>query len=1694
MSETRPPVIERRRAGDFADELLARARAWIPQWNLTDDGGEVGRALLKVAAHISAEVAERLDRVGEKNRRNLLAWLGIGGEAARGARVPVVFKLTDSATEAVLARKPVQMQVEVDGTALVFETENDLRLVPARVAQVVAVDAAKDAIYLPPPGLSTLGPPALLPTEWRVRSFAAVGARQLQLDPPLGLAPDMILEIDGRQFRITAANDDIVTIDPPVDLEGGIAQDALARKLAAFAPFDGAARNRQSHALYLGHADLVNLEATATIEIVGAEGLSDCTWQYWGKTAESEESDWRRIDLAPEAEQQKSDDALVLLKSTTGAVEPREIAGVNARWVRATKAELSGEARPRTFDSLKLRIASGAGSEPPAMEGMANTTPLVLDTSFLPLGREPRQFDAFYLGCAEVFSKRGAEVKLGIGLADPSFAVLSSVPGGTFADRVLAGVARDGSLHLLEFEPATGALTDYLDRGPLRPPRLGGSEPSSRVDLDQKPSWRLPIWSEGDDFRVAVPAGTSVWLWRESASRASASDWHSLGEITTPAVPDVRIDALAYVDDGVDGLLFALYDGRLFVRSLAEQQTWRPIDTQDATPAPVTLTSIAAIAEAGAAPIAPGAPRLVGVSLDERLYGVAVDGLCTELLMTRAVATDSQPTAVRLVGGELVVYAISEQRDYLLAYHSTNPPVEILVEIPLDPVASGTVIGAGVAIDGPPGDLTLLASVGVDQSSHLVWWMPFDATLRGSLLHVSVPADLGPLGGMPTRLPGHVVVPGARSDVLVLSIAAAFARGRAPLGVGAMLPASAVTLAVGDLLTIESADPLVADGLYRITEPATPAAGDSFYAVALHAAATPLPGEVIAFRTTQAPLTGNATAVDEIELDVADLDTQDGDTLLIDDGSTRDLYTVITVDRSVTPATATFAPDLSVAVPPAIPVSYWRAIRTGGRVAPVLRLDLASPPTSLDASVFDTSSLLFPGASPRQRGTVVRRALGNLAASVALSSDWTVAPVPDASGVEFVINPALGDWRRQLGDSSSNPELSWEYSDGKGWWHLPVSLESTRHLKVTGEVVFRVPDDMASTDWAGRTNFWIRARLIGGDYGREIFAVSTTTSGSTSTQSVERSTKGIRPPIAVSLAVTYKIKDAVYPTYVLAEDSGSTRNQSDANRTAGADVEAFVPLAVTLRRLDSGPTGAPQIGSDPCAPACDCGDGSRGAQATADTASPDQAPSSPGSRALFIGFAGGRVDGEPVNLLLSVGQERMHDRSAPLAVAALVTGSLESIVAGDGTRALGETGLLTLAIPRAPTQTELFGRTLSWLRLTPAGAEDWKPSLAGAWLNAAWSLAAQTQTLELLGSSEGAPRMIVRVARPPLLRNTLELRVREPLGEEEVRALLDANPEAVKSNVETLAGHWVLWRQVQDPDDCEPAERVYALDEATGEIRLGDGRHGAIPPIGRDNIVAFVYRRTEPLRDAGARAQGALAAGTSLGMVTPVQSVEAAVATVAAGAGAPPDDAERVLRFGPARVRHRGRAVTLRDVEDLALQALPGLAQARCLRLGAKLRLIAVMRGADPAPARAIVRELRALLVAAASPLLADGRRLSIEGPKLRRFRIRAQLRVGSLDVAGAVGDHAKRALRVRFDPAHGGDGSGWPLGRAPDEREIAACLIDTPDLEGIERIELLEAVDGGERPWTRTLRSHELAWLEDDGVALAFALPKAIP
>ena len=1679
----RVPDVEKRRAAQFERELADRAKAWIPDWGVDEDDGprDFGRALLKVAARFSSEVAERLDKAGEKMLRGFYDWLGIRGEASRPARMPVVFKMAEKAARDVLALAPASLQVGVDNDAVVFETEDDVRLVPGRLTRLVAVDADKDAFYVPPPGFTDIEADVSA-HEWRLKTFAASGAKQVQLDAETGLATDLILEIGAAQYRIDKVDKDIVTLDPA--LEQGFDAGTVVRRVTRFEPFGGA-RNRQSHGLYVGDDDVLSIESKAAIDVIGAQALATgFKWQYWGKKAgDTADASW--LDFGQPVLNAQGDG--ITLAKPPGSMEERPYGPAKkSRWIRATVQNLPPGAQPLGFESLTLAVnrssqqpacpAAGAPSaDAPTVEAMSNTTPLTITNLFYPLGREPRQFDAFYIGSKEAFSKKNAKVYLCCEMADPTFQRLVTPRKGQLANAVFAGVGNDRALHLFKLDSATKTLATFQKRDALRPPspdKVKGQTADAPIDLETEcvPFVRdLP----NDDFEVVVAAGNAVWKWYENAANPTLSGWEKWCWL---ADESARIDDLVPLDAG----------NAVAVRSGGKLWSSSGTGLAVATKTLPILASIGPLHEISAGALVAGA-RLVAVDKDGKLHVLQRDGSDQDLQIGGLDAGSSVDTE-RWLGGVRPIGVVQGGQDIAVAaasdlkrlYASVGGGAALPMDVP-------NLTGKDIAVQLVGGEAQFVVARHDPVDAHRTFvrcWIPGHASVKDFFLESEIPSTLGAAAGAPLLAPASILVPGGQQDVFV-----------APYDPQAQ---DVIDHAVTDAILTTATSPLLRQddriapyigGLYEpiaIDRVLFTPANQRAYVMERRLSGTPSGSASfppLGYRTKDA---GLALAVHAYGpptiVDLVDTTTTDGTTILVYDanhGYEVYLLASMTPASGGTPKRAEIIPELHAAD---APFTYWVPEKLGiSSVSPEIDFH---PVNAWDAAKVSRAAVHFVGSVPESQAAQLLVDSTSKPAGLLLAQSWTTLPTRDVAFIEA----AFGVWDHFSMNVPSYPALSWEYWNGTAWWSLPIDEDQTANFRNTGLVVFHVPADLASSDWAGKANYWARARLVAGDYGKEQVVITTVATGTGTVQTVDRKTDGIKPPVMLRLSLSYATEGEHVPDYVLAVDSGSLRDQSDANRTAGAKVEAFVPLAVSLGRLEGSATPA-RARDGPCPPECECPDASIVASAASTPGNGSVSASAPAAtgRALLLGVEGA-IEGGPVNLLAMIGDEKDHDALSPMRAAALVESGFAAFPASDATRALSESGLVTMTLGDAPKEAELFGDTRRWIRLGPKpGAGEWNPSLAGLYLNGAWASARETLTRELLGSSEGAPNLVLQLARPPLLRRTLELRVKEPLGEEERAKLLAADHDSVLDDRD-LGADWVLWNQVVDPADAEADDRVYALDETRGLIRFGDGQHGRIPPIGRNSIVAFRYQRTQPPRAGATDVPGnGVEARAKLDVVTPLEGVEGVFAAEHSAGGTPPEPDDRVLRFATARLRHRERAVSLEDFADLALESSPAIAQARALRRGTATRLVVVMRGAEPKPTRPQRRELQRLLAAAAPPTLAGA--LTIAGPRLRRLHLELALRVERLDDAGRVQRDVESRLLGFFDSATGGrSGAGWALGDSPTEDDVAHALLDIPNVESIEGIELYEMPDGGTlRPWPGALQPDELAILAAGAVRFAF-------
>jgi hypothetical protein len=652
------------------------------------------------------------------------------------------------------------------------------------------------------------------------------------------------------------------------------------------------------------------------------------------------------------------------------------------------------------------------------------------------------------------------------------------------------------------------------------------------------------------------------------------------------------------------------------------------------------------------------------------------------------------------------------------------------------------------------------------------------------------------------------------------------------------------------------------------------------------------------------------------------------------------------------------------------------------------------------------------------------------------------------------------------GDTGTEPPaelvLSWEYWNGTGWQVITQRQDQTNRLSKSGEVSFPCPQDIASTSVNGRQHYWIRVRIVGGDYGREQFTFD-------QTNRIVSDTSQIRPPIIQRLIIRY---------------GADPEQRDDSDLKTLEHCLTFNNLTFTDR--------------------------TREAQQASDLFQPFQPPEQ-AEQALYLGFDPAPVKG-PISLFFDLAAQAYSEGNRPRLVWEYLrqpSGSTPSawtrLAVVDGTRHLTESGITAFIGPPDFAREGRFGRQLHWLRATnlapifqpqpqsaaaapvpltaaapvaagktrlqpcpallasfhpafapqPSGAPP-APRVQGLYPNTV--LASQTETIqdEILGSSRGVANQTFTLAAFPVIAEQLWVNELATLSEGERAALTardDVEVDDIKDDQGATIAFWVRWRPVDDLTKAQAADRVYSIDRTFGQVQFGDGIHGMVPPAGRDNL-QVTYQ-------AGGGVRGNVAAGLITVLRTTIPFVDHVVNRIAAGGGSDTEPLDRALERGPQMIKHRGRAVTAEDFEWLTRAASQAIARVKVLPTfndqgrfetgWVTVIIVPESPEARPLPSPQLRAQVEQYLRDRAANLVTFPRHVQVTGPTYVAVDVEAELVPTRIELAPQVEATALQHLRQFLHPLTGGYlNRGWEFGRLPCLSDVYALLEDVGGVDHV--------------------------------------------
>ena len=416
-------------------------------------------------------------------------------------------------------------------------------------------------------------------------------------------------------------------------------------------------------------------------------------------------------------------------------------------------------------------------------------------------------------------------------------------------------------------------------------------------------------------------------------------------------------------------------------------------------------------------------------------------------------------------------------------------------------------------------------------------------------------------------------------------------------------------------------------------------------------------------------------------------------------------------------------------------------------------------------------------------------------------------------------------------------------------------------------------------------------------------------------------------------------------------------------------------------------------------------------------------------------------------------------------------------VLADETLAFTRTGAVVLRTPAtlATTVVPPEPAPLYWLRADLVTSRYERPPLLAAIRTNTMTLTQmETVSDEVLGGSTGRPDQVFRLSNVPVLAGSLQLEVDQGSGPE-------------------------VWQPVTDFLASSPRDPHYVLNRTTGEVRFGDGRHGAIPIANVHNPGANVVARRYRY---GGGTKGNVPAGALRALRSAVPGIdENGVVNLAASFGGRDEELlDQALERAPASIRSRCRAVTAEDFELFAREAA-AIARARALPLhhpdvpGVEVpgvvTVVVVPDSEDPAPrpSEGTLRTVCAYL---------DQRRLLttevfVAPPDYQRVSVQVDVVADATADLAQVQRDVEAALLGYFHPLHGGeDGRGWPFGGTVSFSRTLHRVFSVPGVSSVPSTVI--AVDGTPAPECRdvALRPGALAFSTAHRVSVSYPVAGA--
>lgn len=624
---------------------------------------------------------------------------------------------------------------------------------------------------------------------------------------------------------------------------------------------------------------------------------------------------------------------------------------------------------------------------------------------------------------------------------------------------------------------------------------------------------------------------------------------------------------------------------------------------------------------------------------------------------------------------------------------------------------------------------------------------------------------------------------------------------------------------------------------------------------------------------------------------------------------------------------------------------------------------------------------------------------------------------------------------------STDLQVAWEYYDGKQWQRMgmvnPKAVEeslkgldfddSTYCLTRSGTVSFTTPQDLSEVTVFDTKNYWVRARVVRGDYGKPGMYML---DGDKWAWFDERP---LRPPQMKSVRLKYEEPNRTVEKAFTYNDFRYNDITQSVSESMGG-VQIFEPI-------------------------------------------PDESPS------IYFGMNGPFPNERIlmfVNVVSKTGADFVRDKDSEVLLTSYYRKMEEQyygnkklmweywdgkswldLGVNDGTRAFTESGYIDFLGPREMAPTRKFGENLFWLRvrLENGGYEE-LPRINHIMFNTVDAVNRRTLNFEILGSGRGTPNEFFSFVNSPVLEGEeIWVREKEVPPPEEIRVLEDHFGKIKFMDPEPRGdGVWVRWYGVDSFYASGSRSRHYRIDRLNATLQFGDGTKGMLLPALDQNVRTTRYA-------VGGGVRGNIGPNQAKTIRQAIAYIDGVNNLYPAAGGSDVETIDALKQRAPYIIKSRYRAVTKEDFEVLALQSSNAIARSYCLPATEREGEVCVLiipkfdvRNSDFTekllPSNELMRRVKTSL---------DERRLltvkvNVERPQYTELSISLEFIRVSTGASERLKRDIEQALRKFLHSIYGGrDGKGWQFGRSVLKVDLYHIIEEVNGVDFVDKIKIYD-------------------------------------